>query len=112
MLTVVEIFRSERNRHAFRLNGDYPSAPGHEISTVRLDPVIPRLVIVESPAGLESPDDGQLLIDFEGATTKWTKVAASDKVWLSPIRSNPLEPGLRYALIKGEDGRLKLERFR
>jgi hypothetical protein len=110
-LTVVEVFRSDRNRHVVRLNGDYPSAPGNEISTVRLDPLMPRLVIIESPAGLES-GDALLLIEFEGSTTEWTRITASDKVWLSPRRSNPLEPGHRYALVKSEDGRLKFESVR
>jgi hypothetical protein len=112
LLAVVEVFRSDRNRHVFRLNGDYPAAPGDEVSSLRCDPLLPRLLIVESPGALESPPDKRLLIEFEGETTEWTKITTKDKVWLSPVRSNPLTPGEKYALVKGEDGGLKLKRAR
>ena len=112
LLAVIEVFRSQRNRHVLRLNGEYPVASGNEVSRLRFDPLMPRLMIVESPAGLESPPDGRILIEFQGAITEWTKVTTRDKVWLSPIRSNPLSPGQKYALVKGVDGRLRLQRAR
>lgn len=112
LVAVVEVFRSDRNRHVFRLNGDFPEVPGDEVSILRSDPHMSRLMIVESPGGLEPTATGHLLIEFEGAVTEWTMVAAKDRVWLSPLRANPLAPGQRYILLKGEDGRLKVQEAR
>lgn len=112
LLAVVEVFRSDRNRYVFRLNGDFPEAPGNEVSILRSEPNMPRLMIVESPGGLEPTTTGHFLIEFDGAVTEWTAVSAKDRVWLSPLRANPLAPGRRYVLLKGDDGRLRVQEAR
>jgi hypothetical protein len=112
LLAAVEVFRSDRNKHALRLNGACPRELGDEISTLRFDPLIPRLMIVDSPGGLQSSSDKRLLIELDGAITEWTVIPTKDRVWLSPVKANPLVPGHKYALLKDDDGRLKLQPVR
>jgi hypothetical protein len=42
LLSVVEVFRSDRNVHVLRVNGDYPEPPGDILSVIRPDPAMPR----------------------------------------------------------------------
>jgi hypothetical protein len=111
LVAVVEVFRSEKNEHALRLDGDYPEVPTNWISSLRFDPHIPRMMIVDSPAALAAPE-GRLEIVFEREVTEWTKIATKDRVWLSPVKSNPLEIGSRYALSQGDDGRFRFVKTR
>jgi hypothetical protein len=107
-VAVIEVFRSERNEHVFRLNGSYPTAFGSTVSLLRPEKSMPRLMIVESPAALETGADGRLVLEFNGQTTEWTKISIADRVWLAPIRESPLSTNQAYALIKTDDGRLTI----
>ena len=54
LVAVVEVFRSSRNRHILRINGDYPEgADANVVSGCRLDPSLPGLLELDSPAALE-----------------------------------------------------------
>lgn len=106
LLAVVEIFRSDRNHHVLRVNGAYPSTGADILSTCRLDPMMPRLVLLDSPANLPIPNGGRLLVDYYGSLTEWERLQAKDRVWLSPIRTNPLPPGVTFAIVQGDRGQL------
>lgn len=109
LLTVVEVFRSKANRHVLRLNGDYPDLAGDVLSICRVDPLMPRLLIVESPATIKDVES-PIQIDYGGAVSRWSKVGASDRVWLTPHRSNPVELAAGpLVLLRTEDGRFKIE---
>jgi hypothetical protein len=110
-LTVVEIFRSDRNHHVLRLNGEYPSAVTDVLSTCRLDPSIPRLVLLDSPANVPSTQNGRLIVDYAGTLTEWERIQIKDRVWLSPVRTNPLPMGVKFALVRDDNGRLALKRY-
>ncbi len=55
IVTVFQVFRSDRNRHVFRANGDYPRRPVGIVSKCSFDPMLKSLLRVESPAGLGVP---------------------------------------------------------
>jgi len=112
ILAIVEVFRSDRNEHALRMNGDYPDIPTDLVSTLRFDPNMPRLMIVDSPGALDIAGHGAFEIDFEGSITEWTRITTRDRVWLNPLKTNPLPMGQRYALTRGDDGQLRLEKAR
>lgn len=107
-LAVAEVFRSGRNHHVLRVNGAYPSAVPNVISLVRLDPLMPRLVVVDSPANLPPPTDGRFHIDYQGSVTEWEAIQTATRVWLNPVRTNPLPTGVRFALVRGDAGHLAL----
>jgi hypothetical protein len=108
LLTVVETFRSERNHHVLRVNGDYPSAPLDVLSTCRLDPYLPRLLLIDSPANVPRPARGRLFIHYRGSVTEWERIESKDRVWLSPVMTNPLPAGMRFVLVQGDAGHLVL----
>ncbi len=111
-LAVVEVFRSEKNEHVFRLNGNYPTGLGNLLSELRTEPTMPRLIALESPAGIGFDADGRLALEFHGETTEWTRVAVANKVWITPLRENPLDPDKRYVVVRKDDGSLAIRSAR
>ena len=51
-LAVFEIFQSEDNKRLFRVNGEHPAGPAEVISVCRIDELMRRWLVVETPAGL------------------------------------------------------------
>lgn len=109
VLMIVEVFRSAMNRVILRQNGDTIEGLGNVISECRLDPVIPRLLTVSSPAQLLTSGitADPVEIEFGGALTEWTLIQAGDRVWLSPVRGTPFPQGAgAFTLVRTADGRL------
>lgn len=107
LLNVVEVFRSDRNRHVLRINGDNPASDAAQlVSICRLDPLIPRLLRVDSPAALGIEPGGHVQIAFGGGLTDWARVDTQTAVWLNPLGRNPLEAQRTYRIIRDEEDRL------
>lgn len=106
VLTVVEIFRSSRNRVILRQNGAELEGMGDVLSECRVDPTIPRLLIVDSPVELLQLE-GPLQIEFGDGVSEWTLIEVADRVWLSPVRGGvfPQSSGA-FTLIRTAEGRL------
>jgi hypothetical protein len=112
MLTVGEVYRSDRQRYVIRLNGDYPRTISSDdfLTVCYFDPQVPRFLVVASPARLPMPDAGRLAIEFMGDLTEWIRMSRADRVWLSPVGGrNPLPGGLRYDLVRIEGHRLMFQ---
>ena len=109
-LMIAEIFRSGRNAHAIRANGTYPTIAGDFVSECTLDRSLPGLLVVQSPARLDTPQGAPLEIEIAGTITEWVRFDVQDKVWLKPHGGDPLE-GRRgpFRLSRNEDSRLVLE---
>jgi hypothetical protein len=106
-LAVVEVFRSERNRHIFQYRGAEIDGPADVLTTCRRDRSLPRLLIVDSPAALLAISDSRLTIYYEGAPSEWSRVSVSDRVWLNPVRQSPIDDSVqRVDIVKANDGRL------
>ena len=109
LVTVVEVFRSGRNRHILRLNGDYPPAgDSHIASRCRLDSLVPNLLLVDSPAALGVVAGEQVAIEFNGGLTYWSRLDISDNVWLMPSGRNPLAAKQEYVILRDPENRLIL----
>ena len=109
IVAVVEIFRSGRNQHILRVNGDYPeSQDAHIESLCRLDDTLPNLLQVDSPAALGIATGEQIAIEFNGGSTDWSRLDISDKVWLVPSGRNPLVANQEYLIMRDADSRLIL----
>ena len=109
IVTVVEIFRSDKNEHILRVNGDYPGTENtHIASLCRLDTALPGLLQVDSPAGLGIATGGEMSMEFNGGLTRWSRLDVSDRVWLVPAGRNPLVANQEYEIIREPDSRLTL----
>ena len=109
IVTIVEIFRSERNQHILRINGDYPEAEEtHIASLCRLEKTLPNLLQVDSPAALGVAPGERIAIEFNGGLTSWSRLDTLDKVWLVPSGRNPLVTNQEYLIMKDADSRLIL----
>ena len=107
LVVVVEVFRSFRNQHVFRINGDnLATADIQMVSRCRLDNKMPRLLQIDSPAALEVTHGQRLTIVFHEGITEWERTDVSDRVWLSPVKRNPLRAGQDYSIMRDDDGRL------
>jgi hypothetical protein len=106
MVATIEIFRSDRNEHIFRINGEAPCPRQEVISTCYLDRAIPRFVLVEAPSALGVEPKGKVMIRVDDCATQWIRVDAQDRVWLTSVGPNPLSPGVKYDIVKGDDGAL------
>ena len=107
LLTIVQVFRSSLNQHILRVNGDLLTRTSAEVVSIcRLDPIMPRLLHVDSPASLGVAPGGRLTILFGEGATEWARLDSADKVWLSPIGNNPLSSGMEYQVMRETEGRL------
>ncbi len=110
LLMIVQVFRSPRNQHILRVNGDtLGGLPAEVVSACRPDRIIPRLIEIDSPASLGIPRGGRLTIHFNEGITDWERIDSADKVWLSPIGNNPLLYRREYQISRDELGRLFFE---
>lgn len=105
-ISIVEVFRSDRNDHVLRLNGHFPEPLGNLLSLLRFDATLPRLMILDSPAAIPRPSNTRISLDFNGATTEWMRVDTANRVWLAPMKTNLLPPGRRYAIYRSDSDRL------
>jgi hypothetical protein len=108
-LLILQMFRSERNEHAFRIDGYLPVPPGSVISECSFDNLLPRFLVVHSPALLGVAAGKILCIRFGQYVTEWQRIDSQDKVWLSPARQNPLLRNETYKIVRSEDGALEFQ---
>jgi hypothetical protein len=110
-LVTVEVFRSSRNRHVFRCRGAELEGAPDVLTLCRRDRLLPTLLIVESPAALMELPGARVTIYFDGTPSEWTRISASDRVWLSPVIRSPFDDTIRSVeLVKDGSGRLSFRR--
>jgi hypothetical protein len=108
---VIEAFRSERNSILLRVNGEYPRLESQSISLCYLDTILPNLVVLESPGGVDFEPGEEIQITYENCLTSWNRVDIHDKVFLAPKTKNPLDRSKRYDLYKNLDNSYSLKKI-
>jgi len=109
---IIEAFRSERNSLLLRINGEYPKLETQSISLCYLDSILPNLVVLESPGGVDFTTGQEIKITYENCITTWNRVDIHDKVFLAPKTKNPLEKSNRYDLYRNLDNSYSLVKNR
>jgi hypothetical protein len=112
MLSIVEVFRSDRLDHALRVNGEQPRPPADVVSVCHRIELIQRLMQLDSPGGLGGQNGDRFQIEFEGLETIWVRVDMADRVCLAPESGNPLAGWRSVSLIRLTDDRLAFDRPR
>ena len=108
-LAIFEIFKSSFDRYVYRVNGFFPSPEREKLSLCQLDPAMPMLLQVFSPASLEMQTNDLVEIVFQDRITMWSRIDSKDKVWLKQEKRNPLKAKKIYRLLKSYEEKLKLE---
>jgi len=105
-LAIVEAFRSERNEFVYRVNGKHPTGASEVVTVCRHDAVLPRWLVVESPASLGGKNSEKLRIFYEDRIAEWVRVDTADKVYLRADSVNPLPARQDFEILKRPDGSL------
>lgn len=105
-LTVFQVFRSEKNEHLFRVNGEPPRPDVTSLTLCHSDPTIPQFLVVESPQSLLNHGDATLKIFIDGRQSTWTRLESEDRVYLVPEGANPLHTRKKYAIMEDANGEL------
>ncbi len=109
MLVVVEVFRSATHLPVFRINGHELAVPGDVLTTCQVDPAMPRMLRLDTPAAVLADEDEEIEIAFGGTTTRWRLFVTADRTYLSPVRGSPWPEGSRLRIRSGESGRLTFD---
>ncbi len=101
---VVEPFRSDLNRLIFRQNGAELTIGSSVLSFCRVDPILRRMLIVESPGAIADLGTDPFMIEYQGAISSWRQIQSKDRVWLAPERGSLFPRSTRVALTRRVDG--------
>ena len=110
-MMVFEIFRSKMNRYVFSIDGDLPHLARNIITQLEFDPLLPRFLIVASPAALEFKNGECIPIFFEDQMMEWERIDSQNSCYITPLGRMPLSKGQKYALIKVESGEYMIRSF-
>jgi len=103
MLSVFQVFRSEKNKHVFRLNGFTPKSLSRIFSECYLDRIFKRQLVILSPAILDEPTNGTLTINYNDTISEWKRIDMKNQVVLCPLSINPLDISKKYKLHQKEN---------
>lgn len=109
LLVIVEVFRSDTRLPIYRVNGHDLVLPGAVLTACRVDPMMPRMLRVDTPGALPPSSDGHLKIGYRGSVTQWRTVATADRTYLSPARGSVWPEGTALNIVRGRDGRLTFD---
>ncbi len=104
----MEIFKSELNQYIFAVNGGVPQRANDLVTYCRFNAMLPRQMIVESPGSLGVGNGERISVLWEGQMIEWVRMDVRDSCYLRTRGSISLKPGLKYALLRQEDGTLSL----
>jgi hypothetical protein len=102
----IEIFRSNKNEHLYRINGERPELRSEVVSVCHFDPLLPRFLILGSPSALGVGPHERITIYHGDRMTDWQRIDSRDMVWLSPIGPNPLSGQTSYEIVRQANGSL------
>jgi len=108
IMSVAELFRSDTNSLAVRLNGESPTIPAKLVTRCRFSNLLPRMLVIDSPGAFAADHDQIISISYEGNLTQWKRFYIQDQVWLNPLQNNPLAAGSDYEIYRGDDGNLTI----
>lgn len=106
---VVEVFRSDRNHHAFRLEGQMDAMPPHIVSYLSADRTLPRLALAASPSALPCLNGNTIELLWNGAIVSFRRMDTGDKCFLQCLGRSPLSVGQAYAIVDRGGARLRIE---
>lgn len=109
-LAVFEVFRSGADKQLFRVNGYRLEQIVTVIAPCSLHPVMPTLLVVESPNNFVTSQSGKVNITHRGLVSEWHLLSVNNnEVWLYPLSArNRLLSNTRYELVQLSDGSFEI----
>lgn len=108
VLAIFQIFRSQFNRHIYRINGDFPSENNEIISTCRCWD-LHRFLKIDSPTQLEIKRGETIVLQHETGALEFERVDIADSVLLHALRDHPLKKNIVYEIVKQNDGTFAIQ---
>lgn len=102
-MMVFEIFRSVLNRTIFVIDGEPPRLAKSFLSELSFG-LLPRCLILGSPAALEEESGVPFPIVIDGQLTYWERFDTATGAYLTPVGKMPIQPGRRYGLVRSRAG--------
>jgi hypothetical protein len=111
-VAVFEMFKDGKDGLLFRINGEHPIGRYDSISICHFDPLMRRLLVLETHTCFAAASETLFRIEYEGRSSDWRLVKANEQAWLEPVNGpNPLPDDYTYELIRHGDSRLSFERI-
>jgi hypothetical protein len=98
-----ELYRSDLNRHIFRIDGEIAVLPSSLLTELSWSP-LPRCLTVHSPAALPFKTGEQMRAFVGDQLTFWERFETAAECYISPVGQMPLLPGQRYGLYIDDQG--------
>jgi hypothetical protein len=111
-LMVFEIFRSDMNKHIYKVNGYTPVSLIKTVSNCYFTTYLPNFLLVESPNYLIEKNKSVFKIKYKNTFSIWKFIAGKKDYWLIPVEANPLPIGFQYILLSTQNNDLILEENR
>ena len=108
-LLTLEIYRSELNQYIFSVDGGLPHRASDLVSYCYFNQMLPRQLIVESPASLGVANGESLDVFWDEKLVELIRMDAGSGCYLrmrGPIR---VQPGVKYALLRTQSGEMELK---
>ena len=102
-MMVFEVFRSVLNKMIFVIDGRPPQLSQSFLSELSFG-LLPRCLMVGSPAALAVESGVSFRILVDGQITYWERFQTATRVYLTPVGNLPIQPGRKYALTRSEGG--------
>lgn len=103
-----EIYRSDKNKHIFRVHGAIPTISFEFVTKCNFLPYLSNFLYLETPLNFLEKNKPRCKILHSGTYSIWEYIETKDKVFLMPTSANPLPQGFNYELIQADDGQLIL----
>ena len=103
-----EIYRSKRNRHIFRIDGQFRRLSNVEITRIEPDRVLPKFFRINSPGALEFSDGEQIDVLVDNQMTRWERVDISNISYLTPLGRMPLTKPSKHFLVRNDQNQYEL----
>jgi hypothetical protein len=100
MLSVFQVFRSEKNKHIYRLNGFTPKPLDKDFSECYIEKVFKRSLVIQSPTILEEPVYSIVTINYKDSISTWKRIDMQNRVMLCPFSINPLDVTRKFKLYR------------
>jgi len=109
-VSVFEVFRASDEDEVFRLDGEHIAKFVDTVTQCFCDGISPNLLRIDTPERLDVPPRGIVKIRYNDYVTEWQRVDAQSKVWLIPLKRNPLpmREKFKYELLRHRDGSLTI----